>query len=155
MSRKTLAERFAESKGAAQRVDEQIVHNVFRRQVARGERVRIRWLAAVDSPRQGIRLQVDQGRVKVAAEEVKDVVLWADTSPEVVEFSCETGKQQSGELLLWNCWTDEAGVMQAWIGDAGMVFDDSAARVRVRCSDGTHKFEPSDLVFEVEFDDQR
>lgn len=150
---KTLAERFAATRGAPQTVDGTLVHSIYRRSVDQGTALTLRWIHAAQTPRQGIRIKLDRGTVVVSGQTLKDVVLWADTSPGHVQIICETGKRPSGELRVWNCWMDEQGVMQAWIGDAGMVVEDSTgARVRIKCSDGTHRFAPSDLVFELLFE---
>jgi len=108
-------------------------------------------LNATADPAQGLRLKVDKGSVVVDGRKYKDVVLWADSAPADVEVTCDTGKNSTAELRVWNCWKEDDGVMQAWLGDAGMVIDEHDQRVSIRCGDGTHPFDPRDLEVELLF----
>jgi hypothetical protein len=141
----TLAERFAQSGGAPQEVDGSTVHSVYRRRVANGETVRIRRTRATATPVQGLRIKLERGTIVVNSQKLRDVVLWADSSPTAVEIQCETGPSQSSELRIWNCWKLADGIMHAWIGDAGMLVEEGRGDVSIRCSDGTHPFNPTDL----------
>lgn len=152
MATTTLAERFAKSRGEPQDVGGTLVHNIYRRLVAAGEALRVRRIRAVAAPVQGLRVKVDKGTMTVNGRELQDVVLWADSAPSEVELVCHTGKHATGELRVWNCWKERDGVMQAWLGDAGMTIEDGRERVGIRCSDGTHPFEPSDFEVELLFE---
>jgi hypothetical protein len=148
--RATLAELFTRSRGAPQDVGGVPVHNIYRRAVSDGQVVLIRRIHAAASP-QGLRVKVDKGAIEVNGRKLKDVVLWSDGSPQEIEIQCDIGKRTTGELRVWNCWKDEKGVMQAWLGDAGIVIDETEDRVELRCGDGTHRFDPKDLVVELRF----
>ena len=148
----TLAERFAKSQGQPQEVDGVLVENIYRRSVSNGQVVRVRRVQATTAPTQGLRLKLDKGSVVVGGRKHKDVVLWADTAPTDVEVVCDAGEASSAQLRAWNCWKDDDGVMQAWLGDAGMVIDEDGQRVLIRCGDGTHPFAPRDLEIELLFE---
>ena len=141
----TLAERFARAHGAPQELDGLIVHTMWRLQVAAGKRVLLRRLGQVPNPVQGVRVKLNGGTVTVNAQELPDVVLWADTSPAEVTLTCN----KDGELRVWNCWRDPQGTMQAWIGNAGLLVDVSDTSVRLKCSDGNDQFSPTDLEVEI------
>ncbi|HSC14144.1 MAG TPA: hypothetical protein VLI71_03465 [Gammaproteobacteria bacterium] len=96
-------------------------------------------------------MKLDKGTLLVNGESLKDVVLWMDTAPDRVELVCNV-KPTGAELRVWNCWRDAEGIMQAWMGDAGIVVVDiSSDRTVLRCSDGSHAFDPVDLEVELEF----
>jgi hypothetical protein len=151
MSSTTLADRFAQSLGQPQEVDGMIVQNMFRRDIVDGQVVHVRRRRASGRLVQGLRLKVEKGTVRVNGQEVKDAVLWADSAPDEVELICHTGKRSNCELRVWNCWRDEGGIMQAWIGNAGIVVRETGDAVEILCSDGTHQFDPSDLEVELRF----
>ena len=154
MSSTTLGERFAETNGEPLVVRGTLVHNMYRRKVSNQTVLRVHRSFAKTKPKQGIRIKVAQGAIVVNGQAQTDAVLWADSAPNDVKVLCETGKSSAGELRVWNCWMDEEGVMQSWIGDAGMVIEgEDTERVSFACSDGTHSFAPSDLTFELLFDD--
>jgi hypothetical protein len=86
---------------------------------------------------QGLRLKARGGEIVVNDQALGDVVLWSDTAPpETVAELRPKGSKPLG-VRVWNVWRDEAGTMQAWIGDAGMVVDEEGSgTVTLRCSDG-------------------
>ena len=147
----TLAERFARDAGAPQDVDGRVVHCIYRHEVVSGQRVHVHWVRAVERPVQGLRLKLSTGTLLVGGESLEDVVLWMDTAPVDVELVCKVQPFRA-ELRVWNCWRDEQGVMQAWLGDAGMIVEESRNRTLLRCSAGSHAFSPIDLEVELEFD---
>jgi hypothetical protein len=147
----TLAERFARSQGQPQEVNGVVVQNIYRRIVSQGAVVRVRRVQATASPTQGLRIKVNKGSVLINGQKHKEVVLWADSAPASLEIVCDTGKAPSAELRAWNCWRDEDGVMQAWLGDAGMIIQEDEQRVSLRCGDGTHAFDATDLEVELIF----
>jgi hypothetical protein len=135
----TLAERFARDRGAPQEVDGVVVHNIYRHKIGNGDRIRIRRLRAVSAPPQGLRLKVDRGTLLINEQELKEPVLWAETAPEGVEAICKMSGA-TGELRIWNCWQNTAGITQAWVGG-----------VLLKCSAGSHPFSPTDLEMQVQF----
>lgn len=145
-----LAERFARDQGAPQEVGGVTVHNIFRQPVAEGSRVLVHRLRVADGDVQGLRIKVHGGHVRVNAQRLAEVVLWADTSPEQVEVTCETGGEVA-EFRAWNCWRDANGTMQAWLGNSGMVVEKTGSVVFLRCSAGYHEFSPTDLEVELSF----
>ena len=62
----SLAERFARDQGKPQIVDGVTVHGIFRCRVTSGARVYVRRLRVVQSPVQGLRVNVDGGSLRVA-----------------------------------------------------------------------------------------
>ena len=109
-----------------------------------------RCLSACTSPVQAVRLKIERGLVIANHQRLTDVVLWADTSPPVVEIAIEPNGEHHATLKVWNAWRDD-GVMQAWFGDAGMIVEESSAGLWLRCSDGVGEMDFSDVVFEVSF----
>lgn len=143
----TFAEQFAQSQGKPIECGGQIVHAIYRREASSGLKLRLRWVSGVDSPLQGVSISVKKGLLKVAGTKAKDIVLWRDSAPSDVTIEC-SGKGVH-ELLVWNCWRDDRGATQAWVGNAGMQLDATRANaIRVKCnSRSLVTFE--DLVFDL------
>lgn len=80
---------------------------------------------------------------------MRSIVLWADTAPP--EVSVEVISDKTAELTLWNCWRDEHGVTQAWIGEGGMViYELTPSHLRFECNSVSSRTF-TDLIFEVFF----
>jgi len=86
----------------------------------------------------------------VADTVAKDIVLWADTSPAEVLITCD-GKGLKA-VSLWNCWRNDLGVTQAWVGNAAMMIQDvRPGVVRIRCN-SRPEVTFQDLIFEIQFE---
>ena len=97
---------------------------------------------------QAVRLKARGGRVVINDQPDDDVVLWSDTAPSVLVASLRPqSSRKPMTLRIWNAWRDPAGVMQAWIGDAGMLVEEqSPGDLVLRCSDGFDAPTFDDLV---------
>jgi len=142
---KTLAERFIAQDGAPLEVNGQTVVNIYRRVVCEGQKISVRARTTMTVPSQGIRMKLSNGVIRINDQNLKEVVIWIDTAPEVFEFSCHPKTGPSSELKVWNCWRDAYGIVQAWVGNAGMVVEEADDRVTLECSTGTREFDPSQL----------
>lgn len=146
----TLAERFTQSQGKPIPYGGQLVHAVYRREATNGLRLRLRLLSGVDSPAQGVSISVKGGLLEVADTRSKDIVLWRDSAPGEVMIEC-SGKGVR-EILVWNCWRDDRGVTQAWVGNAGMQLHATGAdEIRVKCNSRS-RVTFQDLVFDLAFE---
>ena len=146
-----LAEQFAHAHGYPIQVDGHSVQMLYRRRAQSGLTMRVRWVARVDAPVQGISVSVKGGALRVAESKARDVALWTDTAPEEVIVRCE-GRDVK-EQSLWNCRRDDREGTQAWVGNSGMIVQVLDASVlRFRCNSRSEiTFE--DLVFDVEFEE--
>ncbi|TCV78213.1 hypothetical protein [Sulfurirhabdus autotrophica] len=147
----TLAERFIAENGAAVVVDGVTVVNMYRRPVKHEQKIALHVLSAVQQPIQGLRIKLSEGTIRINNQDLKEVVVWLDTAPPDLEFLCNPKNGSSSELRVWNCWRDSNGVMQAWLGNAGIVAEETAKSVTLRCSTGTGVFDPSQLRVELQF----
>lgn len=145
-----LAELLAAAEGKPITYEGLLVHGIVRRQIADRITVCVRRLNAVSSPVQGLRVKLDGGEMVVNTQRLKDVVLWADSAPHEVHLVC-LPKGKSATLKIWNVWRDGNGVMQAWIGNAGMLVEERHAGLRLACSDGYGPVDFQNLLAEVEF----
>ena len=100
-----------------------------------------------ESVRQGVRVKSTRGTLVANSQRGKDMVFWADTSPP--EIGIELPTVAEAEVRIWNCWQDDKGVIQAWIGNAGMLIEEGPAsdgsEILLRCSAGFGMFEPDDM----------
>ena len=96
---------------------------------------------------QALRLNARGGRLEINGHLLDDVVLWSDNDQDVVVAVARTWPGKSMSLQLWNAWRDTMGVMQAWIGNAGMLVEgDLEHGLVLRCSDGFGEPTFGDLV---------
>jgi hypothetical protein len=146
-----LADRFAASRGAPIWIGGDEVYCIYRRLLAHGDELIVRRRSARAEPVSGLRLKLRNGQFAVGERRFAEVVLWADTSPAEVALGCDAGGGEA-ELAMWNCWRSSGGVVQAWLGDAGMVVEeptDDDAPTTLRCSAGIGAFDPSGLVVDL------
>jgi hypothetical protein len=148
-----MMDRLTQANGQPVEVDGVLVNAIYRRRITSSHVMRVHRSRAKPFPVQGLRVRVDGGIVTVRGRVLNEVVLWADTAPEDVEVVCEIDRgRAAGEVRVWNCWREADGTMQAWLGDAGMIVEESNMEVRLRCSDGTSPFSPADLDVTLSFE---
>jgi len=95
----------------------------------------------------GLRIKAVKGEIEVNGQTHSEVILWADTSPDVVTFDVKT--KVSAELRLWNVW--RAGdLVQAWVGEAGISVTQAGSAVILECSGGDVQLNCAALVVEIE-----
>lgn len=144
----TFGEMFIKSKGQPLEIDGRVVHGIYRREVTVGQAFRLRFIQSVSHPVQGVSLGVKRGVIQVNDVEAKDMVLWCDNAPDDITFVCKKGRG-TREFTIWNCWRDERGVNQAWIGNAGMLIEEiRPGIVRFKCNSRPN-VTFGDLVFEL------
>ena len=144
----TLSALFQKSKGAPIEIDGETVRPSFRLNLGKGShRFMFRRLSAKAVPLQGIRLKVKAGHIETNGKQFQDVILWSDTSPEQVELIVHS---KSGcEVIVWNSWKID-DLIQAWVGNAGLLVDQEQNVITLHCSDGTGATDFSDLVVQIE-----
>ena len=148
-----LSDAFEEARATTVEWNGSSVHSMFRIEgVAPGSRVRVRFERSNGARPQGLRIRVVGGTVEAAGQSADNVVLWVDSAPpEVTATVAATGDPV--ELRLWNAWRDPRGTMHAWIGNAGMLVEDSGdGSFFFRCSDGSGDVAFDDLVVSVAID---
>lgn len=147
---KTTAEQFISSNGNPIVMDGLTIINMYRRWVYPGQIVRLSFAVSIEHPMQGVRLKVDKGKLLVNGKLVEDVVIWRDSAPSEIEIICHP-KGEGGELRVWNCWRDKNDVMQAWVGNSGIVVEESERTALLRCSAGAGDFSPDDMRVTIKF----
>lgn len=146
----SFGEEYIRTRGAPILHEGRTVVPALQEPVQPGQVVGFRWLRAIPSPPQGIRIELKEGLLVVNGEEVKSSVVWRETSPDEFEFVCKC--KRPTELTVWNCWKDTRGTMQAWIGNAGMSIDRSVdGRVIEVHANSRHEITFQDSVFELRF----
>lgn len=147
MHPKTLAKLFQESKAQPVILGDMLVVPIYRIPLAAGKwHVRVERISAKNSPVQGLRLKVDRGHITVAGQKQKDIVLWEDTSPDVVDMEIACASETV--FKAWNVWRID-GIMQAWIGNSGMIVENDIDRIKLLCSDGTSAPEFDNLIVTI------
>jgi len=96
-------------------------------------------------------MKVKGGSLSLGDVDLNDFVLWRDTAPNESVFDCRSKK--SVELRIWNCWRDDRGVMQAWVGNAGMRVSESSSNVMTVECNSRPEVTFQDLVFDLVFEE--
>ncbi|MBB4513205.1 hypothetical protein [Paraburkholderia fungorum] len=149
MTTETLAAHFQRLKGSPIRLGEAQVFAMYESTVPAGQQlIRISRDAARETPTQGLRLKISPGKFEVNDQLLPDVVLWANTCPEDVTLSMSS--EADAVLKIWNVWSVD-GTMHAWLGNAGMLVEQHACELTLRCSDGVDDICFSDLVVRIRF----
>jgi hypothetical protein len=152
MTADTLALRFQRSKGQPVQHEGNEVFPLYQRPIPKGRwRITISRIAAKDTPVQGLRLKASIGKFQINGQCLSDVILWADTSPDNLTFYLSSNKDVV--LKVWNVWS-VSGILQAWIGNAGMLIQDRESDVKLECSDGVGDVSFGDLIASIRFDCQ-
>jgi hypothetical protein len=145
-----LAKLFQQSKGAPINVNGQELHAIIRRKSDGVKSIQIRRISARPIPVPGLRLQGSSTKFIVNSQQLGDVVLWADTSPDLVELDVVPGKKK-GEIKIWNCWRDSQGLTQAWLRNAAMKVVEKPDSIEVFCNSGPSELDFVDLIVEIKF----
>jgi hypothetical protein len=143
---------FTKNQGRPIMVNGERVVQLVKRPIDPGSRIRVVWRRTIEAPVQGIRIKVRHGKLLLGDQELEDVVLWRDTAPDEVVFAYRSKK--ASEVLVWNCWRDDLGVVQAWIGNAGIrVREETSDHVTVDCN-SRREITFTDLSFDIFFDER-
>jgi len=86
----------------------------------------------------------------VNGQSLREILLWEDTAPSVVEIQMQWEMSAKRSLRVWNCW-ERNGVINAWVGNAGMRVEAGPDGITIlRCSDGEGEPNFGDLVARLE-----
>ncbi len=141
------------SRGQPISFEGKIVHPIWRISLAPGEGVAIRFVAWTPDVPQGLRMSLDTatGRLVVAGEEIREVVLWRETAPPRPIVLMPKARRRPQVLAVWNVWRGGGpSSCDAWIGNCGMIVEEAGATLSLRCSDGVGPPNFEDLVVEIE-----
>jgi hypothetical protein len=144
-----LSDLFESAQAASVDWDGQLVHSMYELPpLETGVELRIEFDDPNPARPEGLRLKVRGGTLRVADQELDDIVLWSDSAPRIVTAQVLPTKG-AASVRVWNCWRDPAGTVQAWIGNAGMLVEVTTDGVVLRCSDGFDDVSFNDLVARI------
>jgi hypothetical protein len=99
---------------------------------------------------QGIHLQAVRGQLEANGTRAQDLVIWADSSPDIATVTCVPQKGQVASVRLWNVWRDENEFEHAWVGNCGIIVTTVDGIFDVECSDGWGEPNFGDLRFRID-----
>lgn len=146
MTNKTLSEKFQSSMGKPVEIEGKNAYPIYVVELEKEKQVIVKWVSTHSKLKQGIQIKIDKGILEVNGEKLSNIILWEDTSPNVVQLRCIPKK--NSKLKVWNVWEVE-GATQAWVGNAGMDISESGHLVRLRCSDGSGDVNFQNLIVEL------
>ncbi|MCW4627810.1 MULTISPECIES: hypothetical protein [Marinomonas] len=146
MTNKTLSEKFQSTMGQPVEIEGRNVYPIYILELEKEKQITVKWVSTQSRLKQGIQIKIDKGVIEVNGEKLSNIVLWEDTSPDVVQLRCIPKKNT--KLKVWNVW-EVNGVTQAWVGNAGMDISESDHQIRLRCSDGSDDVNFQNVVVEL------
>src|SRR5919204_1582957 len=151
MSGLRLSDRFKEAQGSPIEWRGKTIRMMYDLPLEASDRLTINFLRSSDDRAQALRVRGRGGRFEVNDRILADLGLWSDTAPRAVTL--RPRPRSNNKLMtarVWNAWRDPTGVMQAWIGDAGLVVEETEPhRAVIHCSDGFDEPDFADLVVEL------
>lgn len=144
----TLSSIFQRTQGAPTKVAGRLVQPIVQQTIKAGRtHFVVRRIRSAEQPVPGLRLKVVKGVLEIDNQRYTEIILWADTSPESVSF-CVVSKSAC-QLKIWNVWRAN-DIVQAWVGNAGIVMTEARGITTLECSGGTDDIDFSTLVVHVE-----
>lgn len=133
--------------------DGEIVYAVYRRVCNGPVELRVRRLVAANGSAdgvttQGVNIETRGARLSAAGSSGQGIVMWSDTAPDLVTLVSEG---HVNELKIWNSYRTEAGTVEAWIGNAGMLITERGRNILRFACNSRPKITFEDLIFEIEF----
>ncbi|MDR6356279.1 hypothetical protein Q3H58_002950 [Pseudomonas psychrotolerans] len=108
----------------------------------------VRRLNASLQPVAGLRIKAVKGKIEINGQSHSEVILWADTSPDVVSFSVFS--KLGCDLKVWNVWRS-GNLVQAWVGNAGLIVTENKNSVKLECSGGDENVDFCALVVQIDY----
>jgi hypothetical protein len=155
-------ERWRETQGKPFEFEGRLVHQLYRRSIGPGTLIDVEFLGSRANPAQGLQIKA-RGATLAWDEhdlEGESVRLWADGQDRATLRYANARK--TAELAIWNIWLDERHgsrsyepdryeVVQAWMAWSGMLIDERAHDVLLRCSGNHDAPDFSDLSARITF----
>ncbi len=148
-----LSDLFAASDRNPIRYEGRLAHAVYRRPLSEPTQVELAIRSESQTAgadlRQGVRLALAGGELEVFGEREPAAELWSDYAPRPVTVTC-LPSDGAAELAVWNIW-EHGGLPAQWSGQAGMLVEESAGEVVLRCSNGLDQPTFDDPVVALRF----
>ena len=143
----TLSDTFRQSKGKPVNYNGILVYSIFGIIIEAGiHKCEFRRFRADMKKISGMHFKCQGGSIEVNGIQTGQMTLWADTSPEMVQFNVHAKKKCL--LKVWNKWRD-GNLHQAWVGNSGMTIDAKNSRFTFECSQGFGAVDFSAFVVEL------
>ncbi len=146
MTNITLSEKFQRTMGKPVEIEGRNAYPIYVLELEKEKQVIVKWVSTNSKLKQGIQIKIDKGILEVNDDKLSNIILWEDSSPDVVQLRCIPKK--NSKLKVWNVWEVD-GVTQAWVGNAGMDISESGHLVRLGCSDGAGNVNFQNAVIEL------
>lgn len=130
----TLSAIFQRTGGAAIEINERRILPIFQMKLPSGRySLLVRRLQHTSVSEAGLRIKILKGEVELNGQNHSEIILWAGSSPELVEL-CVRSKTGC-TMKIWNVWRSD-NLVQAWVGDAGMIVSEIGNSIKLECSGG-------------------
>jgi hypothetical protein len=159
---KRFDERWRETRGQPFEFDGRLVHQLYRRSIEPGTVIGVEFLGSRVKPAQGLQIKAKGATLAWDEHDLEgqSVRLWADKQDRATIRYVNARK--TAELAIWNIWLverdgsrsyepDQYEIVQAWWAWSGMLIDDGADAVVLRCSGNEDGPDFTDLNVRITF----
>ena len=152
--KKSLDDLFEEARIGPVEYEGLAVHRIVTRKVYKPGQFIIRFLKAAPYPIQGLRINIEPGKLFIEDDTYTRVLLRLDIITDDVLVKYQPSSKGS-EIVFYNGWMYENEVLHAWFNNSGMLVEEQGNKLILHCSDGYGDYyrEPSfdDLIVEIDF----
>lgn len=176
--RKTLSALFRENGYPESLIYKNVrIHQIYKKIILKECEIKVNILQHRSCPQQGFRLSIDGGYMQCNNFKSTDFDYWCETTPGSFVVRCKLKKgAENGILYFKNFWrikvdskglvarwpsdrekidpfcmTKKDKMMQSWVGNAGILFDEFPDNVVLRCNSGPTDVTFNDLKIKIEF----
>lgn len=112
-------------------------------------------LSARDDRVHALCLSAEGGVLEVAGQRSRDIVLWTDSAPPEVVVVPVPKRGNQVRVRLWNAWRSDPDVLNAGVGNCGMLVEQMAGRAALRCSAGPGPVDFDEFLVEIDGEEIR
>lgn len=107
-------------------------------------------LSARDDRVHALCLSAEGGVLEVAGQRSRDMVLWTDSAPPEVVVTPVPKRGNQVRVRMWNAWRTDPDVLNAGVGNCGMLAEHRVGRVTLRCSAGPGSVDFDEFLVEID-----
>ncbi len=141
--------RFIENKGKPFAENGTEYHMVLRSNSEFHHGLHVRFVRAIKSPRQGIRLDCNSP-LHVNGVAGQSFVFWQDSAPTEFNVACSP----NSDIVARNVWDNGDGVEQSWHAGGAMIVENADGMIRIHANSTLANDRCDDLVVELSWLDE-
>lgn len=136
--------RFIENKGKPFSENGTKYYMVLRVNSGAHQGMRVRFVHAIETPLQGIRMD-SNSLLHINGASGRTFVFWRNSAPSEFDLACSPGS----EISIRNVWDNGDGVEQSWHAGGAMIVENNDDLIRIRANSTLSNDRCDDLIVEL------